>query len=44
MIWAVVFGFAFFGEVPKLSTLFGMALIALAGVLALNAGKRLEIS
>ncbi len=39
MIWAVVFGFAFFGEVPKLSTLFGMALIAVAGVLALNAGS-----
>ncbi len=38
MIWAVVFGFAFFGEVPELTTLLGMALIAGAGVLALRAG------
>lgn len=42
MIWAVVFGFAFFGEVPKLTTLAGMALIALAGVLALNAGDTIK--
>ena len=40
MVWAVAFGFAFFGEVPKLTTLLGMALIALAGVLALRAGTR----
>jgi drug/metabolite transporter (DMT)-like permease len=38
MIWAVVFGYLFFDEVPKLSTLGGMALIALAGILALRAG------
>lgn len=38
MIWAVVFGFLFFGEVPRFTTLIGMALIALAGVLALRAG------
>ena len=44
MIWAVVFGFAFFGEVPKLATILGMALIALAGILALNAGKIVEVS
>ncbi len=38
MIWAVVFGFAFFGEIPRLTTFIGMALIAAAGVLALRAG------
>jgi drug/metabolite transporter (DMT)-like permease len=38
MIWAVVFGYAFFGEVPKLSTIGGMILIAGAGILALRAG------
>jgi drug/metabolite transporter (DMT)-like permease len=42
MIWAVVFGYLFFGEVPKLTTLGGMALIALAGVLALNAGATIK--
>ncbi len=42
MIWAVVFGFLFFGEVPKWTTLAGMALIALAGVLALNAGATIK--
>ncbi len=42
MIWAVVFGYLFFGEVPKLTTLAGMALIALAGVLALNAGATIK--
>jgi drug/metabolite transporter (DMT)-like permease len=40
MIWAVVFGYFFFGEIPKWPTLVGMALIALAGVLALNAGSK----
>jgi drug/metabolite transporter (DMT)-like permease len=40
MIWAVVFGFLFFGEVPQLSTLIGMGLIAGAGVLALRAGAK----
>ena len=38
MIWAVVFGFLFFGEVPQWTTIAGMVLIALAGILALNAG------
>jgi drug/metabolite transporter (DMT)-like permease len=40
MIWASTFGFLFFGEVPRLTTLAGMALIAFAGVLALWAGAR----
>jgi drug/metabolite transporter (DMT)-like permease len=40
MIWAVVFGFLFFGEVPQWTTLLGMGLIAVAGVLALNAGSK----
>lgn len=40
MVWAVVFGFAFFGEVPTWYTIIGMALIAVAGVLALRAGSR----
>lgn len=40
MIWAVVFGFAFFGEVPRATTFIGMALIAAAGVLALSAGVK----
>jgi drug/metabolite transporter (DMT)-like permease len=38
MIWAVLFGFLFFGEVPQWTTIVGMGLIALAGVLALRAG------
>ena len=37
MIWAGTFGFLFFGEIPKTTTLLGMGLIALAGVLALRA-------
>jgi drug/metabolite transporter (DMT)-like permease len=40
MIWAVIFGFAIFGEVPKISTLIGMGMIALAGVVALQAGMK----
>ena len=40
MIWAVVFGFTIFGEVPRLTTFLGMALIAAAGVLALQAGVK----
>ncbi len=40
MIWAVVFGFLIFGEVPRLSTFAGMALIALAGIVALQAGTK----
>ncbi len=38
MIWAVLFGFLFFGEVPQVTTIVGMGLIAGAGVLALRAG------
>lgn len=40
MIWAVVFGFVFFAEVPRATTFIGMALIAAAGVLALQAGVK----
>jgi drug/metabolite transporter (DMT)-like permease len=40
MIWAVVFGYAFFSEVPKLTTLIGMVLIACSGLLALRAGQK----
>jgi drug/metabolite transporter (DMT)-like permease len=40
MIWASTFGFLFFGEVPRLTTLMGMGLIALAGLLALLTGAR----
>ena len=40
MIWASTFGFLFFGEVPRATTLMGMGLIALAGTLALLAGRK----
>lgn len=40
MIWAAIWGFAIFGEVPRVTTLIGMALIAAAGILALRAGAR----
>lgn len=40
MIWAMIWGFTFFGEVPRLTTFMGMGLIALAGVLALNASTK----
>ncbi|MDE2444542.1 MAG: EamA family transporter [Alphaproteobacteria bacterium] len=40
MIWAIVFGFTIFGEVPKASTLAGMGMIAFAGILALRAGVK----
>jgi drug/metabolite transporter (DMT)-like permease len=40
MIWASSFGFLFFGEVPRLTTLAGMVMIALAGLLALLAGRK----
>ena len=40
MIWGTLFGLVIFGEEPKVSTLVGMGLIALAGVLALRAGAR----
>jgi drug/metabolite transporter (DMT)-like permease len=37
MIWAGTFGFLFFGEIPRATTITGMALIAMAGILALRA-------
>ncbi len=40
MIWASTFGFVFFGEVPRATTLFGMGLIAVAGTLALLTGRK----
>ncbi|MBG1232066.1 DMT family transporter [Aestuariivirga litoralis] len=40
MFWAIVFGFAFFGEVPTSTTVLGMLLISGAGVLALLAGRK----
>jgi drug/metabolite transporter (DMT)-like permease len=40
MIWAVIFGYMFFGEVPKVTTFIGMGLIAAAGIVALRAGTR----
>jgi drug/metabolite transporter (DMT)-like permease len=39
MVWAVTFGYFFFGEVPAWNTFVGMALIARAGVLALQSGR-----
>jgi drug/metabolite transporter (DMT)-like permease len=40
MIWAAVFGYFFFGEVPRLSTIAGMVLIAAAGFVALRGGLK----
>jgi drug/metabolite transporter (DMT)-like permease len=40
MLWAAVWGFVIFHEVPKVTTFIGMAMIASAGVLALQAGKK----
>lgn len=40
MIWGSLFGFLFFGEVPRFTTFLGMGLIALAGMLALRAGAK----
>jgi drug/metabolite transporter (DMT)-like permease len=39
ILWAPLWGFLFFQEVPKLTTLGGAALIALAGLLALRKGR-----
>ena len=36
MIWGVFWGFALFHETPRLTTLLGMALIAVAGIFALR--------
>lgn len=40
MVWGSLWGFLFFGEVPRLTTFVGMGLIAVAGVLALRAGTK----
>jgi drug/metabolite transporter (DMT)-like permease len=40
MVWGSLWGFLFFGEVPRLTTFIGMGLIAVAGVLALRAGAK----
>lgn len=39
MVWAVVFGFAFFGEIPQWTTFVGMALISVSGLIAMQASK-----
>jgi len=44
MIWACCFGFLFFGEIPRSSTVIGMAMIAVAGLLALLAGRRNDLA
>jgi drug/metabolite transporter (DMT)-like permease len=36
MLWAPLWGFAFFGEVPHITTLAGAALIVVAGLFALS--------
>ncbi len=40
MLWAAFWGLLVFGERPQPLTFFGMVLIALAGWLALRAGRR----
>ncbi len=40
MLWGAVWGFLLFDEMPKWTTLIGMALISAAGLLALHAGAR----
>jgi drug/metabolite transporter (DMT)-like permease len=40
MLWGTVWGLLLFSEVPKTTTVIGMALIATAGVLALQAGRQ----
>ncbi len=40
MVWGSLWGFLFFGEVPRITTFIGMGLIALAGLLALRAGAK----
>ncbi|MDE2385438.1 MAG: DMT family transporter, partial [Alphaproteobacteria bacterium] len=44
MIWACTFGFLFFGEIPRATTIMGMALIALAGILSLRAAATAQKS
>lgn len=40
MVWGSLWGFLFFNEVPRLTTFVGMALIAVAGLLALRASAK----
>lgn len=40
MVWGSLWGFLFFGEVPRMTTFIGMGLIAVAGLLALRAGAK----
>jgi drug/metabolite transporter (DMT)-like permease len=40
MIWASLWGFLFFNEIPRTTTFLGMALIAAAGLLSLRAGVK----
>jgi drug/metabolite transporter (DMT)-like permease len=42
MAWATIWGFTLFGEVPRSTTITGMVLIAVAGVLVLRAGSKLK--
>ncbi len=39
MIWVPLWGFLFFTEIPKLTTLIGTAIIIAAGIFAVRAGK-----
>lgn len=40
MAWAVIWGFMLFNETPRLTTIIGMAMIALAGLLAASGQQR----
>jgi drug/metabolite transporter (DMT)-like permease len=40
MIWGAVWGLVLFSEIPKQTTLIGMALIAVSGMIALRAGQK----
>jgi drug/metabolite transporter (DMT)-like permease len=42
MIWAVVFGLLFWGDVPNLSTILGGTLVATAGIVMLRLDARRE--
>jgi len=44
MIWAVVFGLLFWGDVPNLSTILGGTLVATAGIVMLRLDARREVS
>jgi drug/metabolite transporter (DMT)-like permease len=44
MIWAVVFGLLFWGDVPSLSTILGGTLVATAGIVMLRLDARREKS